>query len=378
MKRLIAMLLALVLVLGLAACGSTAQKEDPAPSTSTTETPAAETETETEAAPEAPAEAETPAAKGTLTIYTPQADADRGPWIEEHAEAALGFDVELLGAGGSELAERLRAEKNNPQADVIMGLVQTAMYQLEDEGLLLQYTPSWAEGLPEAYKDPNGYFYSFWQTPIIIGYNPDFVTNPPTSWQDLVKDEYAGLYTIGNTSSQTVRTYIIGMLWPYYDESAGDISEEGWDFLRTLYANAYALPADSNSDVWELFKNGTLPINLNWFGGSKSKSAAYEVPIEYVTPAEGTPVVAEGIGIVAGTDQEEMAKAFIEWWGSPENMAAYANEFGQAPAHPDAIAMCDDSVRADAEMFTAQNIDWQVCSKEMDDWFVKIELEIMP
>lgn len=376
MKRLIAMLLALVLVLGLAACGSTAQKEDPAPSTSTTETPAAETETE--AAPEAPAEAETPAAKGTLTIYTPQADADRGPWIEEHAEAALGFDVELLGAGGSELAERLRAEKNNPQADVIMGLVQTAMYQLEDEGLLLQYTPSWAEGLPEAYKDPNGYFYSFWQTPIIIGYNPDFVTNPPASWQDLIKDEYAGLYTIGNTSSQTVRTYIIGMLWPYYDEAAGDISEEGWDFLRTLYANAYALPADSNSDVWELFKNGTLPINLNWFGGSKSKSAAYEVPIEYVTPAEGTPVVAEGIGIVAGTDQEEMAKAFIEWWGSPENMAAYANEFGQAPAHPDAIAMCDDSVRADAEMFTAQNIDWQVCSKKMDDWFVKIELEIMP
>lgn len=374
MKRLIAMLLALVLVLGLAACGSTAQKEDPAPSTSTTETPAAETETE--AAPEAPAEAETPASKGTLTIYSPQADADRGPWIEEQAEAALGFDVEFLCATGGDLAERLRAEKNNPQADVIMGLVQTAMYQLEDEGLLAQYTPSWAEGLPEAYKDPNGYFYSFWQTPIIIGYNPDYVTNPPASWLDLIKDEYAGLYAVGKTSSQTVRSYIIGMMWPYYDEATGDISEEGWELLRTFYANAYSLPTDSDS--WQLFKDGTLPIVLNWFGGAKNKAAAYEAPIAYVTPAEGTPVVAEGIAVVAGTDQEEMAQAFIEWWGSPENMAAYANEFGQAPAHPDAIAMCDDSVRADAEMFTAQLIDWQVCSRKMDDWFVKIELEIMP
>lgn len=376
MKRLIAMLLALVLVLGLAACGSTAQKEDPAPTTSTTETPAAETETEAEAAPEAPAEAETPAAKGTLTVYSPQADADRGPWIEEHAEAALGFDVEFLNSGGNDLAERLRAEKNNPQADVIMGLVQTAMYQLEDEGLLLQYTPSWAEGLPEAYKDPNGYFYSFWQTPIIIAYNPEQMSNPPASWQDLAKDEYAGLYTVGSSSSQTVRTYIIGMLWPYYDEATGDISEEGWDLLRTFYANAYSLPTDSDS--WQLFKDGTVPMSLNWFGGAKNKAAAYEAPIAYVTPAEGTPVVAEGIAIVAGTDQEEMAQAFIDWWGDPETMAAYANEFGQAPAHPDAIALCDESIRADAEMFTAQEIDWQVCSRKMDDWFVKIELEIKP
>ena len=74
----------------------------------------------------------------------------------------------------------------------------------------------------------------------------------------------------------------------------------------------------------------------------------------------------------------EKAKAFIEWWGSPETMAAYANEFAQAPAHPDAIALCSDEVKAEAEMFTAQEIDWEVCARHMDDWFVKIELEIMP
>lgn len=370
MKKLLASLLAIVMVLGLAACGG---QDTPANDPSADNTPSTSQPADNSGAS---GDTAAPSTGGKLTVYSPQADADRGPWIKEQAEAALGIEIDFLCATGGDLAERLRAEKNNPQADVIMGLVQTAMYQLKDEELLAQYTPSWADGLPEVYKDPDGYFNSFWQTPIIIGYNPDFVPNPPTSWQDLIKDEYAGLYSIGKTSSQTVRTYIIGMLWPYYDAASGEISEEGWDFLRTLYNNAYSLPTDSDS--WALFKDGTLPITLNWFGGAKSKAAAYEAPINYVAPAEGTPVVAEGIAVVAGSKNEEMAQKFVEWWGSPETMAAYANEFGQAPAHPDAITMCNDEIKADAEMFTAQNIDWAVCSEKMDDWFVKIELEIMP
>ena len=259
-----------------------------------------------------------------------------------------------------------------------MGLVQTAMYQLKEEDLITPYVPSWTEGLPEVYQDPDGYFNSYWQTPIVIGYNTDYVTNPPASWQDLIKEEYKGLYSIGVNTKQTVRTYIVGMLWPYYDAEIDDITDEGWEFLKALYANAYMLPADSNADVYAMFKDGTLPITLDWFGGAKARSEANEAPIAYVKPENGTPIVAEGIAIVKGTKLEEKAKAFIEWWGSPETMAAYANEFAQAPAHPDAIALCSDEVKAEAEMFTAQEIDWEVCARHMDDWFVKIELEIMP
>lgn len=368
MKKMVALLLTIIMVFGLVACGSDGKDVTP-PDTGNESVHDEEGKTE---------DNEAPTDGVTLTVYTPQADSDRGPWIEEHAEAALGCDVELLCATGGELAERLRAEKANPQADVIMGLVQTAMYQLKDEEMLIPYTPSWAETLPEAYKDPEGYFYSFWQTPIIIGYNPEFITNPPTCWADLAKDEYKGKYVIPNTSSQTSRTYILGLLWPYYDEATDEISEEGWDLLRQIFENMYTLPASSETDLWKLFKDGTLPMTLNWFGGAKNKSAENEAPIEYVTPENGTPVVAEGIGIVAGTDQEELAQQFVEWWGDPDTMAAYANEFGQAPAHPDAIAQCNEEVKADAEMFTAQLIDWGICAKHMDDWFVKIELEIMP
>lgn len=317
-------------------------------------------------------------AEDALMIYSPQGGAERGDWIKAQAEEALGFEVNFLGGKGNELIDRLVAEAGNPQADVVMGLAQTGMYDLKSKDLLEPYTPSWAEGLPEVYQDKDGYFYEFWQTPIIFGYNPDYIEEKPTSWQDLIKDEFAGKYAIGDTGSQTVRSYIIGMLWPYYDAETGEISEEGWDFLATLYENAYELPSVDDADAWALFKDGTVPTYLSWLSGTKAKAAEYEAAIEYVIPEDGTPVVAEGIGIVKGTDQLEKAQQFEDWWGSAETMAAYADAFNQAPAHPEAIALCNDEIKADAEMFKAQEIDWEVAAAKSDEWFEKIELEIMP
>ena len=60
----------------------------------------------------------------------------------------------------------------------------------------------------------------------------------------------------------------------------------------------------------DMFKDGTLPITLDWFGGAKARSEANEAPIAYVKPENGTPIVAEGIAIVKGTKLEEKAKAF--------------------------------------------------------------------
>lgn len=316
-------------------------------------------------------------AKATLVVYSPQADADRGSWIESQAEAALGFDIEFLCASGGDLAERVIAERANPQADVVMGLVQTNMYQLKAEGLLEPYTPAWTTGLPDAYKDPEGYFYSFWQTPIVIAYNPEFVKNPPKDWLALGDAEWKDKFIVGNSGGQTTRTYLLGMLAYFYDAKTGQIKEEGWEQLRKFYANAYGMPV-STSDQWAMMKDGSVPVMLNWFGGVKQKAVQNGVKVEYVRPSGGTPIVAEGIGLVKGCKNPENAKAFIEWWGKPETMAAYAAQFGQAPAHPLAIAMCPADVKADAEMFKAQPIDYANFSKKTDEWFTKIELEIIP
>lgn len=315
----------------------------------------------------------------TIVVYSPQGDDERGKWIIDRAKKDTGIDVQFLAAGGGELADRLEAEKNNPQADVVMGLVQNAMYTLKSDDILEPYVPTWAEGLPDTYKDPDGYFHSFWQTPIVMAYNPDYMSeaDAPSTWTDLADPKYKDKFAFGTTSSQTVRTYLVGILWNYYDSAKGDISDEGWDVLKKIYANAGTWPS-SDDAVWKAFKDGEMAIMPNWFGGIVSNTKANDIPVEYVKPADGTPMVAEAIGIVKGTKQEENAKKFVDWWGSAEVMSDYAAEFGQAPAHPDAIDKCPDEIKEQATMFKAQDIDWEVVSEHLNDWMEKIELEIIP
>lgn len=314
-----------------------------------------------------------------LVVYSPQGDQERGEWIMEKAKKDIGVDIQFLCAGGGELADRLVAEKNSPQADVVLGLGQTLMYQLKDEGVLEAYDPTWREGLPAVYQDKDGYFNSFWQTPIVLAYNTEYVSeaDAPKGWEDLSDEKYAGKFGIGPTSSQTTRMYLVGLLWPYVDRETGEVSDEGWEFLTEVYANAGSMPS-TDADIWKAMKDGTLPILPWWYGGVVSNAEANDIDVAYVVPEEGTPVVAEGIGLVKGSQKAEDAKKFIDWWGSAETMAAYAEEFDQAPAHPDAIELCPEEIKESATMFTAQEIDWELASAHLDEWLEKIELEIMP
>lgn len=313
-----------------------------------------------------------------LVIYSPQADKDRGGWFLERCMEDTGIEIQFLSSGGGELEERLVAEKGNPQADVVFGLTQMPMQQLKDKDVLIPYVPSWAEGLENSYKDADGYFHCFWQTPIVLAFNTDYISEEgaPKDWLELDKPEYKEMFAIGSIKSQTTRAILAGILWNYYDEVSGDITQEGWDKLASIYANTQTLP--SGSDAWQMVKEGNTPIVLNWFGGVEANTKKNEIPIHYVVPENGTPVVAEAIGIVKGSKNIEVAKEFVEWFGSPEIMGEYANEFGQAPVHPEAIALCSEEVKAEATMFKVQNIDWEVASGKMNDWLTKIELEIMP
>lgn len=321
-----------------------------------------------------------PSGDRTLLVYSTQGSGERGDWIVARAKKDMNIDVQFLSGGAGELADRLRAEKNNPQADVVLGMIQLSSYQLKNEGILLPYTPKWANGLPDVYKDKDGYFCSFWQTPVILAYNPNYISpdKAPKSWLDLDKPEYKDKFNMGNLTSQTTRTYIAGILWNFYDPATGDISQKGWDYLSNVYKNSRSQPVKNADEVWKLMSDGTAPLILSWYGGVKTNTEANNISVQYVTPEKGTPVVAETIAVVKGTKKEALAHEFIDWFGSAQVMADFARQFNQAPAHPDAIALCPDEIKKDATMFQAQEIDWSVAATKMDSWMEKIELEIMP
>ena len=310
---------------------------------------------------------------GPLLVYSPQSEEDL-EYIRAAAAEALDFDVEILNLPGGELADRIIAEKQNPQADVVFGVVPLSMYQLKQEGILEPYTPPWVDGLPNAYQDKEHFFHSFWQTPVVIAYNSDLLTagEAPKSWLDLAKDEYAMKYFAGQTAWQTTRTHISGVLWRFYDAGTGKVSEEGWNVLRKIYENS----REWNPAWIEDFKSGVQPISIHWFGGIKGIAAEHGVNITFVNTTGGTPVIAEAIGLIKKDTDLTNAKAFIDWFGSTEFQVKLAHDLGKAPAHPEALALAPEETRNDMLQFTVQDVDWEIVAENLTDWLEKIELEI--
>jgi iron(III) transport system substrate-binding protein len=309
-----------------------------------------------------------------ITVYTPQGE-ERGVWITEQA-ATAGHEIVILSAGGGELFDRILAEKANPQADVVFGLIDAAMSSLKTEGLFQAHEPTWAEGLPAVYRDDaDKMVYKFWQTPIVLAYNADAMdsADAPTSWLDLIEPEFSGKYVIGSSAWQTTKSYLVGILVRFANED-GTISDEGWEFMQALYDNAIVV--DSGDAKTAAFVNGDAVIDLNWFGGVGRQAGDVGYTAVMVDTEGGTPFISEGIAIMDGTDQLDDAKAFVDWFGSPAFMIAYAEEFGQTPVHPEAIAGSPAEVQANATLVSPQDIDWDAVASEIDGWMQRIELEI--
>jgi len=316
----------------------------------------------------------TTAPAAPITVYSPQGE-DRAVWITEQARAA-GHDIAMLSAGGGELFDRILAERENPQADVVLGLIDAAMVTLKSEGLFQAYVPSWADGLPAIYRDDaDNMVYKFWQTPIVLAYNADAMSadEAPTSWLDLIEPDYANRYVIGPIGWQTTKSYLVGILVRLADES-GQVTQEGWDFVQKLFDNAIVV--DSADAKTAAFVNGEAVIDLNWFGGVGRLAESVGYRAVMVDTEGGTPFISEGIAIVDDTDQLDEAKAFVDWFGSPEFMAAYAAEFGQVPVHPEAVALSPAEVRSNATVVAPQAIDWDGVASKIDGWMQTIELDI--
>lgn len=310
----------------------------------------------------------------SLLIYFPQSRTELGDVVAAMAKEDLGIDLEYLKADGGTCRDKILEEKNNPQADLVLGLAQVMIEPLITADCLIPYTASWTEEMDPMYVGTNGYYSMYWQTPIIIVYNPEFISGDmiPTSWEDLAKPEYKGLFKFGKLTSQTTNVYVAAFLSKYSDEN-GNVSDEGWDTLHAIFDNAGEVGSIDYND----FVSGKYPIALDWYPNPEVMSATYGFNYEIVLPADGNPMVSEGVAIVKGTKNEELAKEFIEWWGKPEVQAKIATAYGAIPAQPSVIALVDESLAAQANKFpseTIQKVNWGLAGNYYQDWMTELAL----
>src|SRR6266851_8868141 len=127
-----------------------------------------------------------------LLIYTPHGQDMLRDFVARYKTQHPEVYVEVLDMGSREILERVRAERNRPQADLWWGAAHTTFQTAAEENLLTPYRPTWATNVPESSRDAYDNWYGTYETPQVIVYNSDPVPaeEPPHDWDDLLDPKW--------------------------------------------------------------------------------------------------------------------------------------------------------------------------------------------
>lgn len=270
-----------------------------------------------------------------LVVYTPHGS-DLLEYFGSRFEAEHpGVRVQWLDMGSQEVLDRLRSERANPQADVWWGAPAEIFRMGADEGLLEPFRPSWADALPPEGADPEDRWFATYLTPEVIAYNSAAIPREeaPREWDDVLDPRWRGQVLIREPlASGTMRAIFASII---YRESGGTGDPEaGYRWLLRLDAQTKEYVLNPTLLYQKLARQEGL-VTLWAMPDIETLRATTDYPIEYVIPESGTPVVVDGVAVVRGTRNPELARAFVEFVGGEAAIVEAAERFFRIPARTD-------------------------------------------
>jgi len=246
-----------------------------------------------------------------LTIYAYDSFVSEwgpGPFIIESFEKETGIKVNMISAGDSgQVLQKVILEKNNPKADIIIGIDNNLLYRALNEEVLLAYkSPSIVSVPADLHFDT-----TYHLTPYDYGffafiYDTEVLVNKPESLSDLLSPDFKKRIIIMDPRTSSPG---LGLLhW-----TVAVFQDQYLDFWEQLKPNLLTV-----TDGWDtgygLFTAGEAPIVLSY-----TTSPAYHVEYEdtdryqALVFEEGHYLQIEGAGIVQGTKNLTAAKLFIDF-----------------------------------------------------------------
>lgn len=304
-----------------------------------------------------------------LVIYSPHGRTLLAAFEQRFEAENPGVDVQYVDMGSQEVLERVRSEQANPQADVWWGAPSDMFEQAAEEGLLEPFRPSWAEALPADARDPDGRWIGTYLTPEVIAYNEDAV--PPEEvardWDDVLDPRWRGRVLIRDPlASGTMRT-IFGAIM-YREQQRTGNPEAGYDWLLRLDAQTKEYVLNPTLLYQKLARREGL-VTLWDMPDIETLRATTELPIGYVLPQSGTPVVVDAIAVVRGAPDPELAREFVEFAGSRESLLLAAREFFRIPARTDVpVDSLPDWLREAAPEIRPMELDRRFIRRHIGEW----------
>lgn len=284
-------------------------------------------------------------------------------------------DVRWLDMGSQDVLDRVRSEKENPQADVWWGAPSTLFQQAEKEGLLQSYRPAWAAKVAAEAHSAGDFWYGTYETPEVIAYNSAALKpeEAPQDWDDLLDPRWQNKIVLRDPlASGTMRTIFCAMILRGHQTSGSP--EAGYRWLRKLDANTKDYVPNLTLLSQKLARQEGLVTVWN-MPDIELQRSQYNYPLAYVIPKSGTPVVTDGIALVRQSKQTEMARQFYEYATSLESILVAARKFYRIPCRKDIpVQELPEWIRRTP--IKIMPVDWKLLEERSNEWMTFWDSEI--
>lgn len=244
--------------------------------------------------------------------------------LAEGFEKATGVKVDWIRMSSGETLARLRAEKENPQADVWWGGTMDPHSIAALEGLTEPYCPSIYDQLDPRFRDPLGDCQAIGVYVGVLGFsvNEGVLTEMglpiPKGWEDLIDPQYKGLLSVANpNTSGTALTTLATQIFRKGEEQGQKVDEEAaLEYMKQLHQNISNY-TKSGVAPGILAGRGEIAIAIVFLHDA-IYHAEEGYPVTPTVPVEGTGYEIGGLNLVKGAPHPELAKQFIDWVVSAE------------------------------------------------------------
>jgi iron(III) transport system substrate-binding protein len=262
-----------------------------------------------------------------LTIYSGRDEALIGPLLEEFS-ATNDIAITVRYGETADLALLIAEEGENTPADVFLSQSPGAVGFLASEGLLDELSDEELAEVDARFQSEDGLWIGLSARQRVLVYNEDLVDEAdlPESVLDLSDESFAGDVALAPTNG-SFQDFVTAMR-----QIEGEDVTAQW--LTDMEANGSPTYAD-NSSIVDAVARGEVPMGLvnHYYNYRKLEEDPDAPSRNYVFPGGdvGSLLIASTGSIVAGTDKQDEASAFIDYLLSDDAQQFYSDETFEYP-----------------------------------------------
>ncbi|GAA5042479.1 iron transporter [Marivirga lumbricoides] len=237
------------------------------------------------------------------------------------------YDTEETKSTG--VMNRLIAEKDNPQCDVLWSGDPVRNSVLQSRDITKPYQSEQTRLIPDHFKEKDSHWIGFSARARVLIYNKTLIPpdSLPRSILDFTKPRFKGRFSIANPLFGTTTFHMAALF-----ESLGDEKAKQW--MNDIKTNG-AVVAASNGDVKKRVMNGEMAFGLTDTDDAfEAKKESDEVDYIFLDQQEngiGTLIMPNALSLIKGSPQNENGEKLINYLLTRETETKLAKSCAQMP-----------------------------------------------